>query len=78
MLFLMEVRKIYDFYQRGRERIKGGAAIGMNNEVNFRFYRYLHNTVINNKFLKHFEHFEDIKNFQKPIFGSTAVNRLKT
>ena len=56
MLFLIDLRKIQDFYQRGRERIKGGAAIGLNNGVNFRFYLYLHNPVVNNKFLKHFEH----------------------
>ena len=58
MLFLIDLRKIQDFYQRGRERIKGGAAISLKIGLNFRFHRYLHNPVINNEFSKHFEHFK--------------------
>ena len=47
MLFLMEVRKIQDFHQRGRSGLKEAPLICLNNEVNLRFKRYLHNTVIN-------------------------------
>ena len=50
MLFLMKVKKIEDFYQLGLSGSKVAPPIGLNNGLNLRFYRYLHDPVVNFSF----------------------------
>ena len=50
MLFLMEVKKIEDFYQLGLSGSKAAPPIGLHNGLNLRFYRYLHDPVVNFSF----------------------------